>query len=127
MVEYSKYIDSLANFLAKNGFTKKPFPKIVFHKEEQEVFGPTANYEPETKIVNLWIGGRHWKDILRSLAHELVHHKQNLEGRLSDNAYTGDKITEDNKLIKLEEEAYLQGNIGFRKWTETIQKEGGLQ
>ena len=124
MFEYTSYIDSLANFMAKNGYTIKPFPKIKFQEEEQGIFGHTANYDPETRTVNLWIAGRHPKDVLRSLAHELIHHKQNLEGRLNEGAYTGDKITEDNKLIKLEEEAYLNGNISFRKWTETMQKEG---
>lgn len=125
MFEYGPYIDSLAHFMVKEGYTSKPYPKVVFHKEAQdEVLGPTAYYDPEAIKVHCYIANRLPKDCLRSIAHELIHHQQNMEGRLKSGAYSGDKITEDNKLVKLEEEAYLKGNIAFRKWTETLQKEG---
>ena len=48
-----------------------------------EVYGKTAYYDPQEEKVVLYVTNRHPKDILRSFAHELVHHKQNCEGRLS--------------------------------------------
>ena len=51
------------------------------------------------------------------LAHELIHHKQNIEGKLTKEKCS-DKITESDVTIPFEEEAYLQGNMAFRKWTE---------
>jgi hypothetical protein len=42
-----------------------------------------------------------------------------MEGRLGNGAYEGDKITQDKKLIELEKEAYLYGNIAFRSFCET--------
>lgn len=120
---YNRNLKSLFNFMAKNGYTKKPFPKVNIKEDVvDDTFGPTANYDPTNKEINLYVNNRLMKDVLRSAAHEMVHHKQNLEGRLGDDAYSGDKITEDDKLIKLEEEAYLDGNISFRKWTEMERK-----
>jgi hypothetical protein len=124
MFDYSPYIKSLAKYMLRNGYTKKPFPKVMLLTEEQdeEVFIKTANYDPDERIVNLFIANRHPKDVLRSFAHEMIHHKQNIEGRLGAGSYEGDRIVEDEKLMGLEKEAYLMGNISFRKWTETVHK-----
>lgn len=117
------YLKRLTNFLAKKKYTKKPFPKFVLRNDNNEgVFVPTGYYDPDKKEIHLFIRNRHPKDILRSAAHELIHHNQNMEGRLNTGSYEGDKIINDDKLLKLEEEAYLKGNIGFRQWTETEQK-----
>ena len=43
----------------------------------------TAEYDPSNKTVSVYVDGRHPKDILRSIAHELVHHHQNERGELS--------------------------------------------
>ncbi len=121
--KYNKYIVSLVKFMEKNGFTKKPLPTIVLDRTKQKgILIKTGYYNPEKNEVVVFIDGRHPKDWLRSIAHELVHHKQNIEGRLGEGAYEGDRIVDDKKLVKLEEEAYLKGNIGFRSWTETIKK-----
>ena len=104
----------------------RPFPKIRISNRNQgddNVFIKTAWYDPSSKEVMLMVNKRHVKDVLRSLAHELIHHYQNLEGRLEEGSYNGQDIINDNKLMKLEEEAYLKGNILFRSWTESIQNE----
>ncbi len=42
----------------------------------------TASYDPNTHKVKVFCGNRLVADVLRSIAHELVHHKQNLSGEL---------------------------------------------
>jgi len=125
MFDYKPYIKSLTNFMYKNGYTKKPFPKVclITKKQDEKVFIRTANYNPDEHIVNLYIADRHPKDVLRSFAHEMIHHKQNIEGRLGEGSYEGERIVDDDKLMGLEKEAYLYGNISFRKWTETVHKD----
>ena len=55
-------------------------PKIVLlSKPRDTTFG---QYVPDEKTIYLVTGGRHPVDVLRTLAHELTHHKQNLEDNL---------------------------------------------
>mgnify|MGYP003131135061 CR=1 FL=1 len=66
------------------GFSRPP--KLFLKKDQDnslKLLGKTAYYSPEDEAVTLYVTGRHPKDILRSLAHELVHHTQNLRGDLS--------------------------------------------
>lgn len=122
---YEPYIKSLAEFISKY-YKVKPYPQIKISNRNQgddEVFIKTGYYDPQTKTIMLFSRGRHPKDVLRSCAHEFLHHYQNLESRLGTDAYSGDRIVDDDKLIELEKEAYLKGNIVFRQWTETMQKQ----
>jgi hypothetical protein len=48
----------------------------------------------------------------------MIHHKQNLEGRLGNIATTN--TNEDDHLLEIEKEAYLEGNITFRNWEDSI-------
>jgi murein DD-endopeptidase MepM/ murein hydrolase activator NlpD len=43
----------------------------------------TAQYDPNNHRVMVNAKNRHFGDVLRSIAHELVHHKQNVKGELS--------------------------------------------
>jgi hypothetical protein len=61
---------------------------------------------------------RHPKDVMRSFAHEMIHHIQNCEGRLN-NIQTQD-TNEDGDLPEIEREAYEKGNMTFRNWTDTL-------
>lgn len=122
---YEPYIKSLAEFINKT-YKVKPYPKIKIsnkNQEEEKVFVKTAWYDPQEKLVMLYARNRWPKDVLRSFCHEMIHHYQNLEGRLANDAYSGQEIINDNRLMKLEEEAYLKGNIMFRSWTESMQKQ----
>ena len=55
---------------------------------------------------------------MRSFSHEMIHHHQNLEGRL--NSYGTTNTNEDEHLQEIEKEAYLLGNITFRNWEDSI-------
>lgn len=121
---YKENISSLLKFMIENGYTSKPYPKIILNDKPQKekVLISTGYYDPENKTVVIFTNGRAIKDCLRSAAHEFIHHKQNIEGRLGNGAYEGQRITDDKKLIMLEAESFLMGNIGFRKWTESIKR-----
>ena len=119
------YIKSLYNYLLKKGYTAKPAPKIILdHTKQDGVFITTGFFDPDSNGIRIFVEGRHIKDWLRTLAHELIHWKQQVDGVIAKSGYSGNKITEDKNLVKLEEEAYLKGNMGFRSWTEEIQKDG---
>ena len=55
---------------------------------------------------------------MRSFAHEMVHHMQNIEGRLGNIDTTN--TNESDALLELEKEAYLEGNIVFRNWEDSV-------
>jgi len=46
----------------------------------------TAQFNTDTNEIDIYANGRHPVDICRSIAHELVHHKQNEEERLYSGA-----------------------------------------
>ena len=52
----------------------------------------------------------------------MIHHIQNLEGRLG-NIQTSN-TNEDDALLELEKEAYLVGNITFRNWEDSVKNVG---
>jgi hypothetical protein len=117
--DYKPYIKSILSFLDEKGLEVKPFPKFRIHREPQEgLYVKTGYYEPETSTVHIFVDSRHPKDCLRSLVHELIHHTQNVRGLLT--GYKGTTLAGDDVLEKLESEAYLKGNIYFRKWTEEL-------
>ena len=119
------YVMSLAKFMNENGIPIKPFPTLNSFKSEansKDVLGKTAWYSPDSKVVSVCTDGRHPKDCLRSIAHELVHHSQNLAGKMKEedlNKLTDPKYAQkDDKMAKLEADAYLRGNLLFRKWED---------
>jgi len=122
--DYTTHIVSILEYAIKTGVKLGNIPgtKLVSDREEsKKLFGRTAYYNPDTAEIVVYVAGRHPKDILRSYCHELIHHIQNEEGRLHS-IYTTD-TTEDGDLQKLEEEAYLRGNMLFRNWEDTVKNE----
>ena len=102
------------------GFDKDA--KITFAVDEENSknpLGTTAHYNPANMEVTVYTSGRHPKDILRSVAHELVHHRQNCQGKMDEPRTTGPGYAQnDMHLRALEEEAYLEGNMCFRDWED---------
>lgn len=54
-----------------------------------KLLGKTGYYDPNSMEIHIFTTGRHPKDILRSIAHELVHHMQNDKGELEQGGYSG--------------------------------------
>ena len=121
--DFTPYMASILEYMIDEGMKITPLPEIKIRKdikESSDFFGRTAYYDPNIKEVVLFTEGRHPKDIMRSFVHEMVHHMQNLEGRLG-NITTSD-TNEDDALLELEKEAYLTGNITFRNWEDAQKK-----
>jgi hypothetical protein len=112
-------------FDQKLGFQKPP--TIVFDSDpsnQPNVLGKTAYYDPQSLEIHIFSDGRHPKDMLRSIAHELIHHQQNMEGRLDVGGYSGPGYyLENDKLRVVEHEAMLEGNKLMREYEDTIKKE----
>jgi hypothetical protein len=97
---------------------------IVFQSDQDNagrMLGKTAYYDPENYQVVLYTDGRHPKDILRSLSHELVHHAQNCRGDFTrDNPTYEGYAQKDPHLREMEREAYEKGNLIFRDFEDLI-------
>ena len=104
------------------GFNKPP--RLFLRQDEDNArnpLGKTAYYDPDQMSVTLYISGRHPKDIMRSLSHELVHHTQNCNGMFNDVGEMGEGYAQnDEHLREMEREAYEQGNLCFRDWEDGI-------
>lgn len=117
----TKYIASLLGYMIDQKMNILPLPEVKVIRDEAnaaDFFGKTAYYDPNKKEIALYVDGRHDKDIVRSFSHEMIHHIQNLEGRLGN--ITTSNTNEDDSLLELEKEAYLLGNITFRNWEDSI-------
>jgi len=125
---YGQHIDviekiaELTNYMIDNGMNIEPLPSMEFidgdSENAKDFFGKTAYYDPNRQHIVLYTEGRHPKDIVRSYAHEMIHHIQYLEDRLGDVSTTN--TMEDDHLDKIEQEANLRGTMTFRNWTDSL-------
>lgn len=102
-----------------------PSVKLISdEKNADKVLGKTAYYNPDEKLVVLYTTNRHQKDILRSFAHEIIHHWQHENEKLHEGddkkGGTNDPQYAQNNpwLRQMEKQAYLLGNILFRDWED---------
>ena len=119
--DYTPYMASILEYMIDEGMNIVPLPEVKIKRdisESSNFFGRTAYYDPVQKEVVLYVEGRHPKDVMRSFAHEMIHHKQNLEGTLGNIGTTN--TNEDDTLLEIEKEAYLEGNITFRNWEDSL-------
>lgn len=124
-IDVMEKIAQLTNHMIDKGMNIEPLPTMEFvdgdSENAKDFFGRTAYYDPNRQHIVLYTEGRHPKDIVRSYAHEMIHHIQNLEDRLGD--VSGTDTTSDEHLTKLEKEANLRGTMTFRNWTDSILNE----
>lgn len=120
-IDYKQQIKNLTKYMIKSGMNIVPLPKIIFKHNDsnnaKNFLGKTAYYDPASKVIILYTEGRHPKDIVRSFSHEMIHHEQNLNNKLTN--ITTTNTNEDDNLSGLEKEAFLKGNMTFRNWTDT--------
>ena len=108
------------------GYDDHPNLNFVSDPENGEnVLGKTAFYEPDSREISVYVDGRHPKDILRSISHELVHHRQNCDGEFDrDDLDVGEGYAQrDGHLKEMERQAYEEGNMCFREWEDNLKME----
>ena len=108
----------------KTGF-KSP-AHITFQSDPENAendLGHTGHYHPESFTITIFTDRRHIKDVLRSIAHELVHHDQNCRGAFEAPLETGPGYAQkDERMRGLERDAYERGNMIFRDWEDTYKQ-----
>lgn len=123
-------IPSLYAYMAKK-LKINQSPKIYLvdnPANAKKPFGLTGVYDNKSKSMKIYINNRHPIDIMRSIAHEVIHHWQNEKGEFEE---IDGKIPQraeelrqphyaqnDPHLRKMEKQAYLLGNILFRDWED---------
>jgi len=126
--EFQQFHDLGSKFLPyahkKLGFNKPVEVNLLSDPENaKNPLGKTAYYDPNQMKITLFVDKRHVKDILRSMAHELVHHTQNCRGEFDGGVETGPGYAqEDGHMRKMEEEAYLEGQMLLRDWEDGVKK-----
>ena len=99
-------------------------PKLFLrgdNKNAKNPLGRTAYYDPEQKSITVYTTGRHPKDVMRSISHELVHHAQNCRGEFDKPHQMGDGYAQnDSHMREMEREAYEVGNMCFRDWEDGL-------
>lgn len=109
---------------AKERMGFKNPPKLFLRndsKNAENPLGKTAYYDPNNKSITLYVTGRHPKDVMRSLSHELVHHTQNCNGKFNNVGEMGEGYAQnDEHLREMEREAYETGNMCFRDWEDSL-------
>ena len=123
------WIKQINDYLREQNFQIDPLPEVVLVDESEQkndpsdIFISTGGYQPDTKTVILYIDNRHIKDILRSYCHEMVHHNQNLDNEdYLKRVYKNVDLKDSPELEEIESEAFLKGNLLFRKFTEQLKK-----
>ena len=123
--EFRDALISLVQYMIEQDMNILPLPtlKIIDNDVENanNILGKTAYYDPNNCSITLYTLNRHPKDILRSFSHEMIHRIQDNEGRLNNINTTN--TNEDGDLPELEREAYLNGNMTFRNWEDSIKNQ----
>lgn len=81
ITDFVKYVDSEVDF-----GKVQPKVKLITSNDYAKENKSFAAYHPSTYEIFVYVSHRNLADILRSLAHELIHHKQNVDGRLKDDS-----------------------------------------
>ncbi len=110
------------------GFDKPPrlFLKTDIENAKNPL-GKTAFYDPNQKAVTLYVSNRHTKDILRSLGHELVHHKQNCDGEFDNDYDASPGYAQENPHLRdMEKKANRDGSMCLRDFEDMLKKENTI-
>jgi hypothetical protein len=103
-------------------------PRLFLRQDDENAANPlgkTGFYDPQAESITIYVAGRHPKDILRSLAHELMHHTQKCNGDF-DNAESegmGEQgYAQNNPHMRTMEIQAYQASIVFRDWEDSLKE-----
>lgn len=82
LIQHKPTVEEFVKFAKEYlGITK---PCKVVLRSTRDNISTTAYYDVQNHEIHIYSVGRALVDVLRSIAHELTHHKQNLEGRIQN-------------------------------------------
>lgn len=88
--EHNQIVEFLRFACKELELTSIPKIKIIKKPISNEISNSFAAYNPGKKEITLYTKGRHILDSFRSLCHELVHYRQDLNNELNaDSGQTG--------------------------------------
>jgi len=79
--EFQPMMDSFVSF-ASDRLGVKSLPNIEYKADDD--MSSFGGYDPKSNKITVHTRGRHPMDIFRTVAHEIVHHKQNEDGKIKD-------------------------------------------
>lgn len=106
---FDDMLDSFTTFACGHLGIKSQKPGVIVKTNNDRSFG---GYNPKTQKIHITTKNRHPMDVLRTIAHELVHHKQNEEGRIADVAVSGATGSD------IENEANSVAGVIMRKYAQ---------
>ena len=80
----AKVINEFINYCMEYLSVTRPKVKLINNKEYAYENRSLGGYSPSEQKIMVVVHNRNMADILRTLAHEMVHHMQNLDKRLTD-------------------------------------------
>ena len=101
-----EFIRFAANHLELNSLPKFDFKFSNRESVNRKSFG---GYAPGEKHIDVTVVNRHIMDVCRTLAHELVHYKQDLDNQLEDDEAGSTGSPQEN-------EANAQAAVIMRNW-----------
>lgn len=108
--EFGPMMDSFVSF-ASDHLGIKSLPKVRY-KSPDEKFSSFGAYSPTTSEIVIQTKNRHPIDVLRTLAHELVHHSQREKGEITDK-----NVEESGKTgSHIENKANAEAGVIMRKY-----------
>lgn len=124
----STFIDVLNDFLpfAVEYLQLKSVPKITLLKDPENIESPSFGcFNPKTQSTDLVINNRQPMDIMRTLAHELVHTKQREDGELDpkDGKTGSDSENEANSLAGVIMREFAQQHPEYLALSPVVCKE----
>lgn len=83
----TRHLDDFVQFACDHlGIDEPPPIELIPEKSDAIENSSFGGYIPSEQRIRVNIAERHRADVYRTLAHELVHHRQNLDGRLDENS-----------------------------------------
>lgn len=118
--EFVEIVEKFLPYAQENfGFDQPTAINLISDSQNAEdLMGKTGYYDPQSMDITIYTDNRHPKDMLRSIAHELVHHAQNCRGDLQLGPVGENYAQEDQQLRGLEIEATKVGYMAVRDFTD---------
>ena len=81
-----KVIGDFVNYVSEYLSINKPKIKLINSPDYTQEYHSFGGYLPSEEKIMVVVNNRNMADILRTVAHEMVHHMQNLDDRLTPNS-----------------------------------------